>query len=89
MFHPKSDGSYGDGQVNCAIAGPESRGNHAFRLGRLMTFHWRNIAHFAECSNRSSVGFGGRRHFVRAALGALLMMVCVSFLCAQSDARER
>ena len=31
------------------------------------------------------VGFGGRRHFVRAALSALLMIVCVSFLCAQSD----
>jgi len=50
-----------------------------------MTSHRRNIAHFAECSNRSSVGFGGRRHFLGAALGALLMMVCVSFLCAQSD----
>jgi len=50
-----------------------------------MTFHSRNIAHFAECSNRSSVGFGGRRHFLGAARGALLMTVCVSFLCAQSD----
>jgi hypothetical protein len=50
-----------------------------------MTFHWRKIAHFAECSNRSSVGFGGSRYFLGAALGALLMMVCVSFLCAQSD----
>ena len=85
MSHPKSDGSGGDGQAASAIAGPESRGNHAFHLGRLMTFHWRNIAHFAECSNRSSVGFGGRRHFLGAALGALLMMVGVSFLCAQSD----
>jgi hypothetical protein len=63
----------------------ESRGDHAFHLGRMMTFHWRNIFYFAECSNRSSVGFGGRRLFVGAALGALLLMAGVSFLCAQSD----
>ena len=50
-----------------------------------MTFHRRNIAHFAVCSNRSSVGFGRSRHFLSAALGALWMIVCVSFLCAQSD----
>ena len=50
-----------------------------------MTFHWPNIAHLAECNNRSSVGFGGSRRFLGAALGALLMMVCASFLCAQSD----
>ncbi len=50
-----------------------------------MTFHWSNIAHFAECSNRSSVGLGGKRHFLGAALIALLIMVGVNFLCAQSD----
>ena len=50
-----------------------------------MTLHWRHIAHFAECRNRSSVGLGGRRHFLSAVLGALLMMAGVSFLCAQSD----
>ena len=50
-----------------------------------MTGHWRNIAYFALCRNRSSLGFGGRQHFVRAALSALMMLVCVSFLCAQSD----
>ncbi len=50
-----------------------------------MTFHWPNIAHLAECNNRSSVGFGGSWRFLGAALGALLMMVCASFLCAQSD----
>ena len=50
-----------------------------------MTVHWRSIAHFVECRKRSSVGFGGRRHFLGAALGALLTMAGVSFLCAQSD----
>ncbi len=50
-----------------------------------MTFHRRNVGHLAEYSNRSSVRFGGRQHFVRAALGAFLMMAGVSFLCAQSD----
>jgi len=50
-----------------------------------MTVHWRNIIYFTVCRKRSSVGFGGRRHFVRAALSVLLMVVCVSFLCAQSD----
>ncbi len=50
-----------------------------------MTFHWRKITHFAECGNRSLAGLGGGRHFLRAALGALLMMAGGSFLCAQSD----
>ena len=50
-----------------------------------MTFHWCNSVDFAECSNRPPAGFGGRRHCLGAALGLLLMMACVSFLCAQSD----
>ncbi len=50
-----------------------------------MTFHWSNIAHFTECSSRSSVGLGGKRHLLGAALIALLIMVGVNFLCAQSD----
>ena len=50
-----------------------------------MTCNWCNITHFTECSNRFSVGLGRRRRFVRTALVGLLMMVCVSFLCAQSD----
>ncbi len=50
-----------------------------------MTFQRRNIAHFAESNKRSSGGLGRRRRFLGAALGALLVMACVSFLCAQSD----
>jgi hypothetical protein len=60
-----------------------------------MTFHWRNIAHCAERDNQACPGY--RRttghsplftrlgSFLGAALGALLMMIGVSFLCAQSD----
>jgi len=85
MSHPKTDGSDGHRQVNGAIGGPEGRWNHALRPERLMIFRWRNIAHFANCRNRPSLGFGERQYLVRAALGVLLMIVCVSFLCAQSD----
>jgi len=57
-----------------------------------MTFHWCNIAHFGVGPNgvrpwgeRRSPLRERRRHSFGAALGALLMMVCVSFVCAQSD----
>ena len=83
---PNPDGSGGDGQANCAIAGPESRSHHAFQSWTVDDyFIGATSRHFAECSNQSSVGFGGRRHFLGAALAALLIMVGVSFLCAQSD----
>ncbi len=85
MSHPKSDGSGGDGQAASAIVGPESRSHDAFQFGRLMLSHSRNIGHFSECSNQSSVGFIGRRHFLGAVLAALLILVGVSSLRAQSD----
>jgi hypothetical protein len=85
MSDPTSDGSDGHGRLNWAITGQESRGDHGFHLGRLITIPWRKIAYFAECSSRSSLGFVGRRHVAGAVLGVLLMMVGVSFLCAQSD----
>ena len=50
-----------------------------------MTIPRPQIAHFIASSKRSSVGFGGSRNFRSAALGALLIMVGVGFLCAQSD----
>ncbi len=50
-----------------------------------MMIEWRNIAHFVRGSDRASLESAWRWRFLGTALVAALMIVCVSFLRAQSD----
>ena len=56
-----------------------------FDYGLLMMIEWRNIAHFVRGSDRASLESAWRWRFLGTALVAALMIVCVSFLRAQSD----